>query len=98
MFKRIVVKLCLIDPKKCKTHKTNSVKVKKYQEDLVKGALFPPIEALELKDGTYAIKDGNHRTEAHRALNELIWAYVFEYDDYPSQWLLGSRLGKNFKL
>lgn len=85
--------LCLIDPKLCVTHRTCPVKVNKYHQALVNGAIFPPIEVM-IKDGQYLVKDGNHRSMAHLKANELVWAYVMDEEDFEeSRWLLGRRLG-----
>lgn len=90
------MKLCLIDPINCITHPTKSEKVTKYLKALENDANFPPIEVVEYK-GKYVVRDGNHRTMAHLAAGELIWAYVFTYEEYPNKWLLGARLGKLLK-
>jgi hypothetical protein len=90
------MKLIQINPFLCVTHKTNPEKVAKYSKLIDDGVIFPPIEVMFL-DGRYIVKDGNHRTKAHQLLDELVWAYVFEENDFESKWLLGKRLGKNYK-
>lgn len=90
------MKLCQIDPSLCITHKTNPEKVAKYAKLIDAGSIFPPIEVY-FHNGKYIVRDGNHRTMAHLLLNELVWANVFSGNDYESKWLLGKRLGKNYK-
>lgn len=90
------MKLIQIDPFQCVTHKTNPAKVEKYSKLIDSGVIFPPIEVMFL-NGKYIVRDGNHRTMANLLLKEMIWAYVFEEDEFDSKWLLGKRLGKNYK-
>jgi hypothetical protein len=78
------------------THKTKKDKVEKYSKLLESGAIFPPIEVY-FYNGKYIVRDGNHRTMAHLVTGDLVWAYVFEGDNYENKWLLGKRLGVNYK-
>jgi hypothetical protein len=90
--------LCLIDPKFCILHKTNPQKVNQYYQALLNGASFPAIEVLQV--GHYfVVRDGNHRALAHLQAKELVWAQVFQVEDYQEHlWLLGKRLAQAQKL
>ena len=82
--------LRLIDPSLCVHHKTSFLKVQKYELGVERGDLFPPIEVLEF-EGKYYVADGAHRTEAHKNKQALILAFVYDQEDFPKRFLLGSR-------
>lgn len=86
--------LILIDPNFCVTHKTNPLKVNRYSQALQQGAQFPAIEVVQV--GLYfVVRDGNHRAMAHLQAGEMVWAQVFDLEDYSENlWLLGKRLAQ----
>ncbi len=80
--------LRLIPTELCVHHAVNQKKVEKYKKAINNGDIFPPIEVVEHK-GKYYVLDGAHRTSAH-ADGEVL-AFVYDYDDCPKLYLLGSR-------
>lgn len=85
--------LRLIDPTLCVYHKTDSLKVSKYEKSVEEGVIFPPIEALEF-EGRFYVVDGAHRTQAHKNQKVLVLAFIYEGEDFPKRFLLGQRAPK----
>jgi len=61
-----------IDPRIIKTHKVNLVKAYHFAKLIEDGHIFPPVKAELLPTGQYLVKNGAHRTYAHRMIGRLI--------------------------
>lgn len=75
----------------CICHSVKDHKVLKYKKSMENGDNFPPIEVVE-KDGLYFVKDGNHRCHASHLIDQKVWAYVWQWCDYPNKHLIGRRI------